>query len=184
MRILALTFLLLFSVVTAGFAATPDRLAFVDIEKVMQESKPGKLAQAHLEKVQKILNDAFEQSVALNQQRAKEYEEKVAAAAKNSKLEKPEPFDLQRTVQQDRALLQRELQAQTNAVQAEILRLIRESVAKWLDKNGKYGGVFPKNAALGNTEDADETEAIMKFVNEMKATFPDLPSVQVAAPKK
>lgn len=184
MRILVLTFLLLVSLVSTGFAATPDRLAVVDIEKIMLESKPGKLGQAHMEEVQKILNAAFEKAVALNKEKAKSIEDQIAAAAKDSKLEKPQPFDLQRVVQQDHALLQRELQAQTNAVRAEIVRLIKEGVAKWLKRNGKYGAVFPMGVALGNTEDADETKAIMEYVNEMKPTFPDLPSVQIADPNK
>lgn len=171
MRLMLFTFFLCVSLVSSAIAATPDRLGFVDVEKVMQESKPAKLGSEHLAKVQAILQEAFNEAVAIN-------DAKIKKAKKESEKNK-----LAQVIQQDRLILERELQGQRQLVQNEILRLIAKASKEWQEDNKKYGGIFPKGSAFAVTEDADKTEEIMELINKMSPKFPALPKVNVAKTK-
>lgn len=157
---------------TDAFAISKG-VVFVDVNELMKDSDPGEVAQEHLEKAKEILQDALDQVIAINEEKAKKLKGKAA-----------KEFNPQPEIQRAQALLQRQFQAHINEVQARMNLLIQEASEKWLKRHSEYMAVVPKNLAFATNKKADMTDKIMDYLDDLKIELPELPKIVVEENKK
>jgi Skp family chaperone for outer membrane proteins len=152
------------SAVSAAPANNTNSIAVVDVQKIFNESKPGKAAAAHMQEVQKILQKGMDDVVALNK----------------GKESTPEA---QRSIAEAQQLLNRQLDVERQAANAVVENELRAAVSVWLSKNKRFTMVVSKQLLLGNADSIDFTSSIMKEMNRRNPKFPDLPKVTINPPQ-
>lgn len=143
-------------------------VVFVDTNRLMLESKPGKMAQKHVDEAKAILQNALDKVITINEDKKKSLK---GEAAKN--------FNPQAEIQQAQALLQRQFEAFMNEVRNRMLALISQASEKWLKRNNDYMGVVPNTNAFATNKKADVTGKIMDYLDDLKIELPELPKVVV-----
>lgn len=140
----------------------------VDVQRVLEESAPGKAAAEHVKQAQEILQNSMNEVIKLN-------EGKDTPEARNA-------------VNQGRQVLQRQLdierQAAANAVTAEMNKVVQA----WIDKNTKGKKerfvVMPKANFIAVSANVDITNQIIKDMANVTVTFAPLPKVTVTPAKQ
>ena len=153
--------------VTCGLlaAAPADALAartgVVDVNKVYAESKAGKAADAHLAKVQAVLQNGF--------------------AELEKRMEKAKKEERERELAAGRAVLERQLQIELAAARAVVNQHMLKAVTKW---RGKDGVVLAKAQVLDYGPKLDITARIIKDMDKENVKFAALPVVSFKDDKK
>lgn len=139
----------------------------VDVQRVLDESVPGKAAAEHVKKAQEILQKSMDEVIKLN-------EGKKTDEARNS-------------VTQGRTVLQRQLeierQAAINTVTAEMVKVVQAWVNKNSNVNGERILVLPRASFIAVSSNADITDQIIKDMENVVPEFADLPKVTVTPAK-
>ncbi len=156
--------LMLILCLTASAVMAAD-YAVIDVQKIFNESKPGKAGIDHMKKVQEVLQKAMDEIIELNK----------------GKENTPEG---QRAIESARQLLNRQMAIEQQAVNAILEKELRAVSSDWLKKNTKYMMVLPKQQVLGNAAGVDFSSAFMTEMNKRKVTFPDLPKVNINKPEQ
>lgn len=153
---LALTLYLL----AAPAARAAEPVVVVNTAELVQQSTPGRAAASYLEKVQVSLQKSLDDLQALykGKEKTKEAQEAIA---------------------EGHAVLERQLALYRQAAARELDRLIAEAVKTWRGKNKKTLVVLPAPGALDYARDADVTRDVLRELNKLQATFPDMPQVTV-----
>ncbi len=160
-RFISLLITLIFCLTATAMAAD---YAIVDVQKIFNESKPGKAGIEHMKKVQEVLQKAMNEIIELNK----------------GKENTPEG---QRAVESARQVLNRQMAIEQQAVNGVLEKELRSVASDWLKKNSKYMIVLPKQQVLGNAAGVDFTSSMMTEMNKRKVTFPDLPKVNINKPE-
>ena len=140
-----------------------ERLAVVDVDRILRESAPGKAAEAHLEQVRGILQKGMD-----------EFRELYKG--------KEDTAEAQAELRQAQAALERQFAAERLAVQQVLAPHLEKVVRAWFAANAqrtKAHAVVPASALFAYSPDMNITDAIMGEMNKEKPTFPTLPSVTV-----
>lgn len=143
-------------------------VVFADTNKLFLESKPGKLAQKHVDEAKAILQKALDKVIAINEDKKKSL---TGDAAIN--------FNAQVEIQHAQALLQRQFDAFMNEVRHRMITLIQQASEKWLKRNSDYMAVVPSDSAFATNKKADVTNKIMDYLDDLKLELPELPKVAV-----
>ena len=158
----SIVFLAMFASLSAAAFAT--EIAVVDTEKLLVQSEPGKLGQAHLEAVQKVLQKGYNDLLALYRG-----QENTAEA--------------QNAVAQGQAALERQMEVERAAVTSVLQSELMASVEAWRKKNPKFHAVMARQLLLDAAPRLDVTDAVMKEMNRRKPKFAALPTVTVKKPE-
>ena len=148
----------------AGAAFAAD-YAVVDVQKVMTDSEPGKAAVAHMQEVQKVLQQGMNDLIALHK----------------GKENTPEA---QQAIAQGQQVLNRQLQVEQQATAAVMQNELNDVITAWRKKNSRTLMVINKQILLDSAPSVEITNAIMKEMNRRKPKFPDLPKVSITRPEK
>ena len=159
-------FAALLSVLSRAFAAAAFAADYgvIDVQKIFNESAPGKAAAAHMQEVQKILQKGMDDVIAMHkgQENTPQAQQAIAEAQQ---------------------LLNRQLAVEQQATNAVMERELREAVSAWLKANkNKTKMILSKQLTLGSTGDIEFTAGVMKEMNKRKPTFPALPKVTINRP--
>ena len=158
-------FAVILSVLTFGLAAAAFAADYgvIDVQKIFNESAPGKAAAAHMQEVQKILQKGMDDVLAMHkgQENTPQAQQAIAEAQQ---------------------LLNRQLAVEQQATNAVMERELRAAVSEWLKANRKTKMILSKQLTLGSTGDIEYTAGVMKEMNKRKPTFPALPKVTINRP--
>ena len=154
-------FLMLAALAGTAFAT---EIAVVDTEKLLVQSEPGKLGQAHLEAVQKVLQKGYNDLLALYRG-----QENTAEA--------------QNAVAQGQAALERQMEVERAAVTSVLQSELTAAVEAWRKKNPRIHAVLARQLFLDAAPKLDATSAVMKEMNKRKPKFAELPTVTVKKPE-
>ena len=154
-------FLMLAALAGTAFAT---EIAVVDTEKLLVQSEPGKLGQAHLEEVQKVLQKGYDDLRALYRG-----QENVPEA--------------QNAIAQGQAALERQMEVERAAVTSVLQSELTAAVEAWRKKNPRIHAVLARQLFLDAAPKLDATSAVMKEMNKRKPKFAELPTVTVKKPE-
>ena len=141
--------------------ALAARTGIVDVNKVYAESKAGKAADAHLAKVQAVLQKGFTDL--------------------EKRMEKAKKDERERELASGRAVLERQMQIELAAARAVVDKHMLKFVDKWC---GKDGVVMARAQVLDYGSKLDITDRIIKDMDKEKVTFAELPVVSFKDDKK
>lgn len=154
LKYLSLAFVLCAFLAGASTAsATP--LYVVDVAKVYSESETAKKADAHLAKVQAVLQKGFT-----------DLEKRVEKAAKEER---------ERELAAGRAVLERQMQIELQAAREAVHAVMLEAVKEWRKKKG--GAVMAKQQLLDFSPKMEITGTIIKAMDKKTPKFRALPVV-------
>ena len=150
---------LLFSLCVAADAEAKPDVVSVDMQYIMSESQPGKQAEAHLKKVQEVLQQGFDKLRDAHKKDSEEERNKVYA--------------------QGLALLNRQMAVERQAAMRAVQAVIVEEVEKWRKQNDVSLVISRSMVIAGDWDKADYTKTILSRVNKRKVKFADLPTVTI-----
>lgn len=155
-------FLLLAAVLLWG--GTPwaaPLLKSVDVNVILQKSRPARDAAAHLEKVRATLQQGYD---------------KLAASQKDKKdiAEEARKMDLARA----QALLQNQMNLETAAARKIVLEALAKTCEAWGREHPTLW-LVPRGSVLAAPAADDVTPDILKRMESQQVTFPALPTVTI-----
>ena len=166
MKLFIKFFLLLLIFITPNLAKTEDRIVFINIEKIMTDSKAGKSISKQLEKIHKNNISKFKKM----ETQLKESEEKIVA--QNNILSK-EDFQKKITELRDEAATYRKERSESiNSLTkkrleatGQLINVINPILAEYSEKNSISMIIQKKNIVIGK-KDSDITDEILKLVDQ------------------
>lgn len=136
-------------------------LKSVDVNVILQKSRPARDAAAHLEKVRATLQQGYDT---------------LAASQKDKKdiAEKARKMDLARA----QALLQNQMNLETAAARKIVLEALAKTCEAW-GKEHPTLWLVPRGSVLAAPAADDVTPDILKRMESQQVTFPALPTVTI-----
>ncbi|WP_300802786.1 OmpH family outer membrane protein [uncultured Desulfovibrio sp.] len=136
-------------------------LKSVDVNVILQKSRPARDAAAHLEKVRATLQQGYDT---------------LAASQKDKKdiAEEARKMDLARA----QALLQNQMNLETAAVRKIVLEALAKTCEAW-GKEHPTLWLVPRGSVLAAPAADDVTPDILKRMESQQVTFPALPTVTI-----
>ena len=136
-------------------------LKSVDVNVILQKSRPARDAAAHLEKVRATLQQGFDT---------------LAASQKDKKdiAEEARKMDLARA----QALLQNQMNLETAAARKIVLEALAKTCEAW-GKEHPTLWLVPRGSVLAAPAADDVTPDILKRMESQQVTFPALPTVTI-----
>lgn len=159
----ALAIVLSAGLLVSALPVQAAEIGVVDTSKVLSESKPGKAGEAHLQKVQVVLQKGLD-----DLQKIYKGKEKSAEA--------------QNAIREGYVALERQMAAERQAVLQVLAGCLEKAVKEWRSDNKKYDIVISRQTLLDSAASVDVTTSVMKEMDKQKAEFPELPTVKVTAP--
>ncbi len=146
-------------------AAAPftEDTAIVDMQRLLRDSVPAKAAEAHMAKVREVLQKGLTE---------------MNAAYKNQ-ASSPE---IQAQLREGQAVLERQLEAERQAVLKILIDLTYETIREWRAANPKCKIVLNREQVLDSDSALDITDAVMASMKGKNLKFPALPTVTVNTP--
>jgi Skp family chaperone for outer membrane proteins len=138
-------------------------LAVVDVDRIFQNSTPGRAGEAHLRQVQEVLQKGLDEL------------QELYAGRENT----PEAMA---AIREGHAALERQFAAERLAVRQVLNTHLENAVRAWFEENAKKTGtraVAPSNAFFAYSPDLDVTNDILREMNKERPVFPALPTVTV-----
>ena len=144
------------------YQGTHNRIALLDMDRIITESAPGKAGQAHLAQVD---------------QRFRKGMDELSATFNNAPEE-----EKQRVFRHAEDTLVRQFSMEERDVSEAIKKVIYEEAEKWRQKN-RVSVIFPAQLTLAhNDARLDATDDILQAVNQRHITFAELPELKIAPP--
>ena len=131
----------------------------VDMQRLMTESEPAKQASEHLKQVRAVLQKGFEELRETYEGTPKDERETILANGL--------------------AALNRQMELETRAASQVVNRIVVEEISKWRKTSGVSLVIARSIVIDGDMANADYTKTRLAAVNERKATFAVLPSVNI-----
>ena len=140
----------------------PERIALLDVERIIAQSAPGKAGREHLS----IIDRRFQQGM-----------EDLHRSYQNAPEE-----EQQRVFSNAEETLVRQFSVEERGVSDALKKIIYEEAEKWR-KEHSIGAIFPAQLALASSEkQVDCTDEILAAVDRRQITFADLPVLQINQP--
>ena len=136
-------------------------LKSVDVNVILQKSRPGRDAAAHLEKVRAALQQGYDK-LAASQTDKKEISAEVR----------------QRDLARAQAMLQRQMNLETAAARQIVLDALAKTCEAWGKENPTLW-LVPRGNVLAAPAADDVTPDILKRMESQQVTFPALPTVTI-----
>lgn len=167
-KIFVIIFVSLFLVLFQGLSKAEQKIAVVDLYRVLNESEEGKKAvselQSMLDKRQKELEEKQKKIQSLKE----EYDKKKAVLSEEARKSKEDEIErLSRELQRTAADYQVELQKKQNEITQSMLKEIRQIINEYAQKEG-YSLVVEKaeQLILYTTPEVDITDKIISIFNQ------------------
>ena len=158
-------FVAVLSVLSLAFAAAAFAADYgvIDVQKIFNESAPGKAAAAHMQEVQKILQKGMDDVIAMHkgQENTPQAQQAIAEAQQ---------------------LLNRQLAVEQQATNTVLEQELRAAVDAWLKSHKRIQMILSKQLTLGAAGGIEFTTGIMQEMNKRKPKFPALPKVTINRP--
>lgn len=153
-----LLLLLAFLFLGSEASSAETALKSVDVNVILEKSRPARDAAAHLEKVRTALQQGYD----------------ALAAGRQGKPDKARQEELAGALN----LLQRQMNIETEAARQIVLGALERVCAQW---GGEHPTVWlvPRGNVLAAPATADATPEILKLMENEKVSFPDLPRVTI-----
>lgn len=142
-----------------------ETVGVVDTARILSESQPGKAGEAHLQKVQAVLQKGLD-----DLQKMYKGKEKTPQA--------------QAAIRDGYVALERQMAAERQAVLQALGLVMDKAVKDWRAKNKSTLMVISKQMLLDADVIIDVTTDVMQEMDKQKAEFPALPTVQLTPPQK
>ena len=136
-------------------------LKSVDVNVILQKSRPARDAAAHLEKVRATLQQGYD----------------TLAASQKDKKEIPEEAR-KRDLARAQALLQNQMNLETAAARKIVLEALAKTCEAW-GKEHPTLWLVPRGSVLAAPAADDVTPDILKRMESQQVTFPALPTVTI-----
>ena len=134
---------------------------YVDVDRILTESNAAKDANAHLTKVQQVLQEGMK--------------------SLESELQKQPAPTIQQDLQQGAAVLNNKLMQEQAAARDVVLKHMMTQIEAWkANKSDAY--VFARSVLLSAPESANITADIITRMNGTSVTFAELPKVTIQKP--
>lgn len=167
-KIFVIIFVSLFLLLFQGLSKAEQKIAVVDLYRVLNESEEGKKAvselQSMLDKRQKELEEKQKKIQSLKE----EYDKKKAVLSEEARKSKEDEIErLSRELQRTAADYQVELQKKQNEITQSMLKEIRQIINEYAQKEG-YSLVVEKaeQLILYTTPEVDITDKIISIFNQ------------------
>lgn len=135
-----------------------SRLKSVDVNVILEKSRPGKDAAAHLEKVLAVLQEGYDKLAAR--------QAGLPAAKRQEELNR------------GLSLLQRQMAIETENARQIVLAALARVSRQWSSEHPTFW-LVPRGNVLAAPEAADVTPDILQRMESEKVSFPDLPTVTI-----
>ncbi|MEG2173494.1 MAG: OmpH family outer membrane protein [Desulfovibrionaceae bacterium] len=145
--------------------ATAESIGVVNTNRILTESQPAKAGEAHLKKVQGVLQKGLD-----DLQKMYKGKEKTPQA--------------QQAIREGYAALEQQMAAEKQAVLQVLGKALDKAVKEWRADNKKILVVVSQQVLLDADASVDVTSAVMQEMNQQKPEFPALPTVKVNPPPK
>ncbi len=156
-----LTLLLALSLAGCEMGQSEPDTFYVDIERILTESNAAKDANAHLAKVQQVLQEGMKNL--------------------ETELQKQPAPTIQQDLQHGAAVLNNKLMQEQAAAREIVIKHMMTQIESW--KAGKPNAfVLPRAAFLSAPDSANITADIITRMNGTSVTFGDLPKVTIQKP--
>ncbi len=155
-----LTLLMALSLTGCKLNSEPNTF-YVDVDRILTESNAAKDANAHLTKVQQVLQEGMK--------------------SLESELQKQPAPTIQQDLQHGAAVLNNKLMQEQAAARDVVLKHMMTQIEAWkADKPNAY--VFARSVLLTAPESANITADIITRMNGTSVTFAELPKVTIQKP--
>ncbi len=156
-----LTLLLALPLAGCQFGQSEPDTYYVDIERILTESNAAKDANAHLAKVQQVLQEGMKNL--------------------ETELQKEPAPTIQQDLQQGAAVLNNKLMQEQAAAREIVIKHMMTQIEAWkADKPNAF--VLPRAAFLAAPDSANITADIITRMNGTSVTFAELPKVTIQKP--
>ncbi|ROR06910.1 hypothetical protein [Erwinia sp. JUb26] len=140
----------------------PEKIALLDVERIIAESAPGKAGREHLN----IIDRGFQKGM-----------EDLLNSYRNASEE-----EQQRVMSHAEETLVGQFSVEERRVSDALKKIIYEEAEKWR-KQHDVGAIFPAQLALVSSDrQLDCTDEILATVDQRQITFADLPVLQINQP--
>lgn len=166
MRKLLITVFALLLLAPAAMAADSDRVAVVDVPRIIVECEPGKQVRAELEKTFKSTKADLEQQKSDLEKLRDELQKQSLVLSQEAKVDKEVEFKRKvRDYQDSMRAFQRKAKAEESRLAEPVVKLIRQALGKY-GKDKGYTMIFDAKAGVLYAADkADITSEIIAVVN-------------------
>ncbi len=134
------------------------KIFYVDVDRILTESNAAKDANAHLAKVQQVLQEGMK--------------------SLETELQKKPAPTIQQNLQQGAAVLNNKLMQEQAAARDVVLKHMTTQIEAW-KANKPDAFVFARNVLLASPESANITADIITRMNGTSVTFAELPKVTI-----
>lgn len=142
--------------------ATPERIALLDVEKIIAQSAPGKAGREHLSIIDRRFQKGMEDLHRSYQNAPEEEQQRVFSNAEET--------------------LVRQFSVEERGVSDALKKIIYEEADKWR-KEHNVGAIFPAQMALVSSDkQLDCTDEILAAVDRRHISFAELPMLQINQP--
>lgn len=156
----ALTLSVVLSLLLAGCDNPLDaaHMKYVDVNAILEKSRPAREADAHLEKARAALQKGYDDLVA-------------------DQKDQPDA-ERRQTLAQGKAVLERQLAVEQEAARRLVLTALGQATEAW-GKDNPDLWLVTRATALSAPASADVTPDILARMEKLEVTFPDLPTVTI-----
>ncbi|PRD17233.1 hypothetical protein CQW29_00940 [Pantoea coffeiphila] len=142
--------------------AVPERIALLDVEKIIAQSAPGKAGREHLSIIDRRFQKGMDDLHRSYQNAPEEEQQRVFSNAEET--------------------LVRQFSVEERGVSDALKKIIYEEAEKWR-KEHNIGAIFPAQLALVSSDkQLDCTDEILAAVDRRQITFAELPVLQINQP--
>ncbi|KWT89586.1 MAG: OmpH family outer membrane protein [Nitrospirota bacterium] len=165
--VLVLVVVLLFAA-TAAKAQQNVKIGFVDIQKVINESEPGKRAKDALESYIKTHQTKIEEKEKAIDSMKADLDKKGSALSEEAKKKKQDEMQtMVRDIKRMAAEAQDEVRKKETDLTKDVFTDIR-TIIRQIGKDDGYTAILESGAVLYSTDNVDITDKIVKKLNDLK----------------
>jgi len=140
----------------------PERIALLNVERIIAESTPGKAGREHLD----IIDRRFQQGL-----------DELHKSYQNAPEE-----EQRRVFDNAEGTLVRQFSVEERSVSDSLKKIIHEEAEKWR-QNNNVSAIFPLQLALvSDGKQLDSTDEILAAVNQREITFAEFPELTINQP--
>lgn len=140
----------------------PERIALLDVERIIAQSAPGKAGREHLSIIDRSFQKGMEDLHRSYQNAPEEEQQRVFSNAEET--------------------LVRQFSVEERGVSDALKKIIYEEAEKWRREHN-IGAIFPAQLALVSSDkQLDCTDGILAAVDKRQITFAELPTLQINQP--
>ncbi|MBF0537613.1 MAG: OmpH family outer membrane protein [Nitrospirae bacterium] len=165
--LMAVVMVVFFNCAVMAQSSGGAKIAFVDVQKVLNESEPGKKAKASLETFVKSHQGKIDEKEKTVEKLKDELEKKGTALSEDAKKKKQDELQaMMRDLKRMAADAQEDIRKKESEITKDVFKDIRDVIST-VGKDEGYSAILDSNVLLYSNEGADVTEKVVKKYNEL-----------------